>query len=84
MFSTGFSVHSMSCFSLYQSPSFSFFVVSNVLLSCIDWFLSINPLLLMVSFCTWIPDSDSQSSALLDLFLSSDPSISSAVAIPQF
>ena len=35
----------------------------------------------MVNFPTWIPDSDSYSRALLDLFLSSDASILSAMAI---
>ena len=36
----------------------------------------------MVNFPTWIPDCDSHSPALLDLFLSSDPSICSTMACP--
>ena len=36
----------------------------------------------MVDFPTRIPDCDSQSPALLDLFLSSDASICSAMAFP--
>ena len=36
----------------------------------------------MVGFSTWIPDCDSHSPALLDLFLSSDASISSTMAFP--
>ena len=36
----------------------------------------------MVSFLSWIPDCDSHSPALLDLFLSSDGSICSTMAFP--
>ena len=36
----------------------------------------------MVNFPTWIPDSDSQSLALLDLFISSDVSNCSAMVFP--
>ena len=36
----------------------------------------------MVNFPTWIPDCDSHSPALLVLFISSDISISSAMAFP--
>ena len=36
----------------------------------------------MVNFPTWIPDCDSHSPALLDLFLSSDTSICSTMAFP--
>ena len=36
----------------------------------------------MVSFPTWIPDYDSHSSAFLDLFISSDASICSTMALP--
>ena len=36
----------------------------------------------MVNFRTWIPDCDSHSTALLDLFLSSDASICSTMAFP--
>ena len=36
----------------------------------------------MVNFPTWVPDSDSHSPALLDLFLSSDVSNCSAMAFP--
>ena len=41
-----------------------------------------NDLMHMVSFPTWIPDHDSHSPALLDLFISSDPSIYSTMAFP--
>ena len=37
----------------------------------------------MVNFSTWIPNSDSQSPALLNLFLSSDASICFTMAFPQ-
>ena len=37
----------------------------------------------LLSFPTWIPDSDFHSPALLDLFLSSDASICSTMAFPQ-
>ena len=37
----------------------------------------------MVSFPTQIPDCDSRSTALLDLFSSYDPSICSTVAFPS-
>ena len=36
----------------------------------------------MVNFATWIPDNDSHSPVLLDLFISSDASICSAMAFP--
>ena len=36
----------------------------------------------MVNFPTWIPDCDSHIPALLDFFLSSDPSICSTMAFP--
>ena len=36
----------------------------------------------MVNFPTWIPDFDSHSPALLDLFRSSDASICSTMAFP--
>ena len=36
----------------------------------------------MVNFPTWIPDSDSQSPALLDLFISSDSNCSTMVFPP--
>ena len=36
----------------------------------------------MVNFPTWIPDCDSHSPALLDLFLLSDASICSTMAFP--
>ena len=41
-----------------------------------------NDLTQMVNFPTWIPDCDSHSPALLDLFLSSDASICSTMAFP--
>ena len=50
------------------------------------FFLSINPisndLTQIVNFPTCIPDCDSHSPALLDLFISSDASICSAMAFP--
>ena len=36
----------------------------------------------MVNFPTWIPDSESHSPALLDLFLSSDASVCFTIALP--
>ena len=36
----------------------------------------------LVNFPTWFPDCDSHSPALLDLFLSSDPSICSTMTFP--
>ena len=36
----------------------------------------------MVDFPTWIPDCDSYSPALLDLFISSDANFHSAMAFP--
>ena len=41
-----------------------------------------NDLTQMVNFSTWIPDCDSHSPALLDLFISSDASICSTMAFP--
>ena len=41
-----------------------------------------NDLTQMVNFPTWIPDCDSYSSALLDLFISSDASICSKMTLP--
>ena len=41
-----------------------------------------NNLTYMVNFPTWIPDCDSHSLALLDLFISSDASICSTMAFP--
>ena len=38
----------------------------------------------MVNFTTWIPDCDSHSPALLDLFLSFGTSICSAMVFPLF
>ena len=38
----------------------------------------------MVNFCTQIPDCDSHSPALLNLFISSDTSICSTTAFPPF
>ena len=42
-----------------------------------------NDLTQMVKFPTLIPDCDSHSPALLDLFISSDASICSTIAFPQ-
>ena len=41
-----------------------------------------NDLTQMVNFPTWIPDCDCHSTALLDLFISSDASICSTMAFP--
>ena len=48
---------------------------------CYDFSISNDPTQ-MVNFPTWIPDYDSNSPALLELFLSSDASICSAMALP--
>ena len=48
---------------------------------CYDFSVS-NDLTQMVNFPTWIPDCNSHSTALLDLFLSSDTSICSKMAFP--
>ena len=48
---------------------------------CYNFFIS-NDLTQMVNFLTWIPDCDSHSPALLDLFISSDASICSTMAFP--
>ena len=48
---------------------------------CYNFFIS-NDLTQMVNFPTRIPDCDSHSPALLDLFLSSDASICSTMAFP--
>ena len=48
---------------------------------CYNFFIS-NDLTQMVDFSTRIPDCDSRSPALLDLFISSDASICSAMAFP--
>ena len=58
-----------------------------------DWFSSqpgelcynfsiLNDLTQILNCPTWIPDSDSHSRALLDLFISSDASICSIMAFP--
>ena len=41
-----------------------------------------NDLIQIINFPTWIPDCDSHSPALLDLFISSDISICSTMAFP--
>ena len=48
---------------------------------CYNFFIS-NDFTQMVNFCTWIPDCDSQSPALLDFFLSSDAGICSTKPFP--
>ena len=48
---------------------------------CYDFSISNDPTQ-MVNFPTWIPDYDSNSPALLELFLSSDASICSTMAFP--
>ena len=48
---------------------------------CYNFSIS-NDLTQIVNFPTWIPDCDSHSPALLDLFISSDASICSAMAFP--
>ena len=50
-------------------------------MTCYSFFIS-NDLTQIVNFPTRIPDSDSHSPALLDLFLSSGASISSAMVFP--
>ena len=49
---------------------------------CYNFFIS-NKLTQMANFLTRIPDSDSHSPPLLDLFLSSDASVCSTMAFPQ-
>ena len=51
------------------------------LVNCYDFSIS-NDLTQMVNFPTQIPDCDSHSPALLDLFISFDASICSAMAFP--
>ena len=48
---------------------------------CYNFSIS-NDLIQIVNFPTWIPDCDSHSPALLDLFISSDGSICSTMAFP--
>ena len=48
---------------------------------CYNFSIS-NGLTQIVNFPTWIPDCDSRSPALLDLFISSDASICSTMAFP--
>ena len=48
---------------------------------CYNFSIS-NDITQMVNFPTWIPDCDSHSPALLDLFISSDASIFSTMAFP--
>ena len=83
-------LHSLSYFFfLYRSPSSSLCTVFDSISSNIDEVLSINPsanvfvfgdLTQIVNFPTRIPDCGSHSPALLDLFISSDASICSAMA----
>ena len=57
-----------------------------ILVELIDLVNSVisNDLTQMVNFPTWITDCDSHTPALLDLFISSDTSISSTMAFPPF
>ena len=57
-----------------------------ILVELIDLVSSVisNYLTLMVNFPTLIPDCDCHSPALLDLFLSSDTSVCSTMALPPF
>ena len=48
---------------------------------CYNFFIS-NDLIQKVNFPTWIPDYDSHSPALYDLFISSDAGICSTMAFP--
>ena len=86
-------------FFLYGSPSSSLCTVFDSISSNIDEVLSINPsasdfvfgdfnvisndLIQKVNFPTRIPDCDSHSPTLLDLFVSSDDSICFTMAFPQ-
>ena len=70
-------------FFLYRSPSSSLCTVFDSISSNIDEVLSINPSnAQIVDFPTRIPDCDSHSPALLNLFLSSDASICSTMTFP--
>ena len=51
------------------------------LVNCYNFSIS-NDLTQMVNFPTWIPDCNSHSPALLDLFISSDASVYSTMAFP--
>ena len=80
------------------NPSANVFVIGNFKVHHKDWlnysgetdrlgklchnFSISNDLMQMVNFPTRIPDCDSHSPALLDLFLSSDASICSTMAFP--
>ena len=50
---------------------------------CYNFFIS-TALTQMVSFLSWIPDSDSHSPGLLDFFISSNASIFSTTTFPPF
>ena len=50
---------------------------------CYNFSIS-NDLSQMINFPTWIPDCDSHSPALLNLFISSDTSICSTMTFPPF
>ena len=83
---------------LLINPSANMFVFGGFNLSQKDWLTSSggtdrtgelcynfsisHDLTQMVNFPTWIPECDSHSPALLDLFLSSDATICSTVAFP--
>ena len=67
-------VHHKNCLTYCSGP-----VRSGEL--CYNFSIS-NDLTQMFNFPTWIPDCDSHSPALLDLFISSDASICSTMAFP--
>ena len=83
---------------LLINPSANMFVFGGFNLSQKDWLTSSggtdrtgelcynfsisHDLTQMVNFSTWIPECDSHSPALLDLFISSDAAICSTVAFP--
>ena len=52
------------------------------LINLVNYVIISNDLTQMVNFPSWIPDCDSQSPAILDLFISSDASICFTMAFP--
>ena len=77
------SADSYLCFwlDLLVSLSYFFFLYQSSFSSCYNFSIS-NDLTQMVNFPTGIPDCDSHSPALLDLFISSDASICTTMTFP--